>query len=63
MTLDAATTAVVEDSIAGVRAGLAAMARVVAVPRGFTPLDNDTLAQADARLKSLHELPSVLDRL
>ena len=63
MGLDATTTAVVEDSIAGVRAGLAAKAKVVAVPGGFTPSDDPALAQADARLESLHELPGVLERL
>lgn len=63
MNLNPETTAVVEDSIAGVRAGLAAKAKVVAVPRGFTPLDDEALAQADARLESLHELPSVLMQL
>jgi HAD superfamily hydrolase (TIGR01509 family) len=63
MGLDPATTAVVEDSIAGVRAGLAARSKVVAVPRGFTPRNDEALLHADARLKTLHELPSVLERL
>lgn len=63
MGLDPATTAVVEDSIAGIRAGLAAKARVIAVPGDFTPLDNEALLQADARLKNLHELPDVLEKL
>jgi beta-phosphoglucomutase-like phosphatase (HAD superfamily) len=63
MGLDPETTAVVEDSVAGVLAGLAAKAKVVAVPRGFTPYDDEALARADARLETLHELPAALERL
>jgi len=63
MVLDPKTTAVVEDSVAGVLAGIAAKAKVVAVPRGFTPSDDAALTQANERLESLHELPSALERL
>jgi len=63
MDLNAATTAVVEDSPAGILAGKAAKAKVVAVPRSFTSPDNEALNQADARLESLHALPSALELL
>lgn len=63
MGLQAETTAVVEDSIAGVLAGVAAKAKVVAVPRGFTPSDDAALTQADVCLSSLHELPKALEQL
>jgi HAD superfamily hydrolase (TIGR01509 family) len=63
MGVDPDTTAVVEDSVAGVLAGIAAKTRVVAVPRGFTPSENEALTRADARLKSLLELPGVLEKL
>jgi len=56
-------TAVVEDSAAGVLAGKAAGARVVAVPRGFTSPDSEALNRADARLESLHQLADVLPKL
>jgi HAD superfamily hydrolase (TIGR01509 family) len=54
---------VVEDSAAGVLAGKAAGARVVAVPRGFASPDDQAFDAADARLESLHALPSVLAEL
>lgn len=57
------TTAVVEDSIAGMLAGKEAGAKVVAVPSRYTPSDEDALRRAHARLGSLHELASVLPRL
>jgi len=63
MSLNAATTAVVEDSVAGVLAGKAAKAKVVAVPGDLTPKDDEALTQADALLESLHELPDTLTRL
>ncbi|UCC74905.1 MAG: HAD family phosphatase [Gemmatimonadota bacterium] len=63
MGLSPETTVVVEDSAAGILAGKAAKAKVVAVPRGFTSPDSEALEQADARLESLHALPSALTEL
>lgn len=63
MDLDAGMTAVVEDSVAGILAGKAANAKVVSVPGGFTPRDDDALSKADAQLDTLHELPNVLRTL
>jgi len=63
MDLDPETTAVVEDSAAGIRAGKAANAKVVAVPRGFTSPDNEAILLADVRLESLHALPGALEVL
>jgi HAD superfamily hydrolase (TIGR01509 family) len=54
---------VVEDSAAGVLAGKAAQAKVVAVPRGFASRDNEAFELADARLESLRELPTALTGL
>jgi HAD superfamily hydrolase (TIGR01509 family) len=63
MHLSPETTVVVEDSTAGILAGKAAEAKVVAIPRGFTSPDNEALNQADARLESLHALASALEGL
>jgi HAD superfamily hydrolase (TIGR01509 family) len=63
MDLSPEATVVVEDSAAGVLAGKAAGAKVVAVPRGFTSPDSEALSQADARLESLHELAEALPKL
>lgn len=63
MGLNAATTAVVEDSVAGILAGKAANAKVIAVPGELTPRDDGALAQADAVLDTLHELPNALSNL
>ncbi len=60
MDLNPETVVVVEDSAAGVLAGKAARAKVVAVPRGFSSPNSKALEQADARVDSLHALPSVL---
>jgi HAD superfamily hydrolase (TIGR01509 family) len=51
---------VVEDSSAGVRAGKAAEAKVVAIPRAYTAPDDPAMELADARIASLHSLPEVL---
>ena len=61
MSLQPETTAVVEDSSAGILAGKAAGARVVAIPRGYTPLDDPAISEADARIASLHLLPEALE--
>jgi HAD superfamily hydrolase (TIGR01509 family) len=63
MDLSSGTTAVVEDSAAGIQAGKAAGAKVIAVPGGFTSPDNEAVLQADVRLESLHDLPSALEGL
>ena len=63
MDLTPETTAVVEDSAAGILAGKAAMAKVVAVPQPLSPPDSEVLGQADARINSLHALPRVLQEL
>ena len=63
MGLSPDTTAVVEDSAAGILAGKAAKAKVIAVPQSFVSTDSEALAQADARLESLYELPNVLLKL
>ncbi len=63
MGLNAETTAVVEDSPAGILAGKAANMRVIAVPRGYTSPDDPTIGQADARLESLYQLPETLARM
>ncbi|UCG87253.1 MAG: HAD family phosphatase [Gemmatimonadota bacterium] len=63
MGLTPETTAIVEDSAAGILAGKAAAAKVVAVPGSIISPDNEALNQADARLASLHELPSALEQL
>jgi HAD superfamily hydrolase (TIGR01509 family) len=63
MDLSPETTAVVEDSPAGILAGKAAGARVVAVLRGYTPPDDPAVRDADARIASLHELPETLEAM
>ncbi|MGD8328529.1 MAG: HAD family phosphatase [Acidobacteriota bacterium] len=63
MGLDAPTTAVVEDSGAGIRSGKAAGARVVAVPNQHTHPGADVLALADVCIDSLDDLPAALERL
>jgi beta-phosphoglucomutase-like phosphatase (HAD superfamily) len=63
MGLNPDTTAVVEDSPAGVLAGRAARAKVITVPRGYTSPDNAVVAQADVRLESLNEFPQALAEL
>lgn len=63
MGLSPDATVVVEDSVAGILAGKDAGARVIAVPSGYTPPDDEALTRADARLESLHALPSVLPGL
>jgi HAD superfamily hydrolase (TIGR01509 family) len=63
MDLDPETTAVVEDSAAGILAGKAARAKVIAVPQSFVSTDRAALAQADACLESLHGLPKTLLKL
>lgn len=63
MRLNPESTAVVEDSAAGILAGKAAGARVVAIPGSLISADNEALEQADVRLESLHALPSALRQL
>ncbi len=63
MGLNPDTTAVVEDSPAGILAGKAAGAQVIAVPRGYTSPDDPAVAEADVQLASLDEFPSVLAEL
>jgi HAD superfamily hydrolase (TIGR01509 family) len=63
MGLDPATTAVVEDSPAGILAGKAAGAKAIAVPGGYTSPDNEALQQADAVIESLHSLPQTIAEL
>ena len=63
MSLNPETTAVVEDSVAGILAGKAAGARVVAVPGSLISPGNEALDRADARLASLHQLPGALQDL
>jgi HAD superfamily hydrolase (TIGR01509 family) len=58
--LDAATTAVVEDSGAGIKSGKAAGTFVVAVPNPATDPGPEVLGLADARISSLHELVGAL---
>ncbi len=60
MGLDPATTAVVEDSGAGIKAGKAAGAKVVAIPNPSTDPGPEVLSLADARIASLHELIEAL---
>ena len=54
---------VVEDSSAGIRAGKAANAKVVAIPRAYTAPDDPAIRLADARIGSLHSLPVVLESM
>jgi HAD superfamily hydrolase (TIGR01509 family) len=63
MDLTPATTVVVEDSVAGILAGKDAGAKVVAVPSGYTPSDDEALERADARLESLHGLATALSEM
>lgn len=63
MSLSPEATAVVEDSLAGILAGKGAGAKVIAVPSGYTPPDDETLTRADVRLESLHALPGILAEL
>lgn len=63
MGLHAGTTAVVEDSGAGIEAGKAAGAKVVAVPNPHTDPGPEVLALADARIDTLHALPATLAEL
>lgn len=63
MDLSPATTVVVEDSVAGVLAGKDAGAKVVAVPGRYTPPEDEALIRADARLESLHALPTALSEM
>ncbi len=63
MGLDPTTTAVVEDSGAGIKSAKAAGARVVAVPNPNTDPGPDTLDLADTRIASLRELVGALDGL
>lgn len=63
MRLEASTTAVVEDSGAGIRSGRAAGAKVVAVPNVHTNPGLEVLALADVRIATLHELHAALAEL
>lgn len=63
MDLDAASTAVVEDSGAGIRAGKAAGTKVIAVPNVHTMPPPGVLALADACIDSLYYLPRALESL
>jgi len=63
MNLDAVSTAVVEDSGAGIRAGKAAGTKVIAVPNPHTIPSPGVLALADACIDSLYHLPRALGDL
>ncbi len=63
MDLSPATTAVVEDSGAGIKAGKAAGAKVIAVPNPHTDPGPEVVALADARIDTLRELPAMLATL
>jgi HAD superfamily hydrolase (TIGR01509 family) len=63
MELDAVSTAVVEDSGAGIRAGKAAGTKVIAVPNPHTTPSPGVLAMADACIDSLYYLPRALGGL
>jgi len=60
MGLDPTTTAVVEDSGAGIKSARAAGARVVAVPNPNTDPGPGVLGLADARIASLRDLVAAL---
>lgn len=61
--VEPARSAVVEDSGAGIRAGRAASARVVAVPNPHTDPGPEVLALADATIPTLHELAAILEAM
>ncbi len=61
MSVSAEQAVVVEDSSAGILAGKAANAKVIAIPRGYTSSDDPAIRQADARIASLHALPETLE--
>lgn len=63
MGVRAARAAVVEDSGAGIRAGRAANARVIAVPNPHTDPGPEVLALADVTIDSLFALPGALQAL
>ena len=63
MGLSAHTTAVVEDSGAGIASGKAAGAKVIAIPNVHTNPGPQALALADACIETLHDLPAALERL
>jgi HAD superfamily hydrolase (TIGR01509 family) len=63
MGLDPTTTAVVEDSGAGIRSATAAGARVVAIPNPTTDPGPGVLDLADARIASRRELLGALEGL
>ena len=58
-----ARSVVVEDSGAGIRAGKAAGARVVAVPNPHTDPGPEVLALADATISTLHELGDLVSKI
>jgi HAD superfamily hydrolase (TIGR01509 family) len=53
---DASRCAAIEDSHGGIRSAKAAGMRVIAIPNPSYPPDEDSLAQADATIRSLDEL-------
>jgi HAD superfamily hydrolase (TIGR01509 family) len=61
MSVSAEQAVVVEDSSAGILAGKAANAKVIAIPRGYTSYDDPAIGKADARIASLHSLPEALE--
>ncbi|MFC0507663.1 HAD family hydrolase [Micromonospora costi] len=62
--VDPTRCAAVEDSSNGVRSAAAAGMRVVAIPHGSYPLDEDATQLAAVTLGSVHELtPEVVERL
>jgi HAD superfamily hydrolase (TIGR01509 family) len=54
--VDASRCAAIEDSHGGIRSAKAAGMRVIAIPNPSYPPDEDSLAQADATIRSLDEL-------
>ncbi len=63
MGLNPETTTVVEDSPAGILAGKAAGAKVIAVPRAYSSASDAAVAKADVRLESLYQFPEALAEL
>lgn len=63
MELEPETTAVLEDSAGGIRAGAAAGCRVIAVPSPEAMPPEDVLALASLRIGGLDELFTALDEL